>query len=177
MSAERVQQLGRVAGSLECDHDEQQHIIPDITFTCSGTVTKWIVAANWQSDEDLPEVQIWRETSTGSKMYAKIHGMTLPVGVESGPQIYEYNISAVDVQPGDILGMFEPDDSWLRLYYTDQYGPINYYIETDDVFAPSGDFEVADADGSTNDMSLVTVEINKLIVVTYQLQTELLASN
>ncbi len=41
----------------------------------------------------------------------------------------------------------------------------------------SGDFDVADADGSTNNMPLVTVEISKLLVVPYQLQTELLASN
>ncbi len=32
MSAERVWQLGRVAGSLESDHESQQRIIPDITF-------------------------------------------------------------------------------------------------------------------------------------------------
>ncbi len=159
MSAERVRQLGRVAGILRSDHKEQQRIIPDITFTCSGTVTRWIVAANWQSDEDFPEVQIWRETATGSGVYAKVHGMTLPVGGKNGSQIYEYNTAPVDVQPGDILGMFEPNGSWLKLYYTSKYGPVNYYIGTT---VPSVDFDIAGADGSTNDMPLVTVEISKL---------------
>ncbi len=163
-----MRQLGRVAGSLRSDHGGQQRIIPDITFTCSGTVTKWIVSAgNPPSDADklpdrLPEVQFWRKSATGSEIYTKIHGMTLLFGVESGPQIYEYNISAVDVQPGDILGTFEPDASSLRLYYTDQYGPGNYYkITTSTAF--NGDFNVAGVDGSTNDMPLVTVEISKLI--------------
>ncbi len=63
VSAESVQQLGRVAGSLKSDRKEQQRIIPDITFSCSGTVSEWIIAAEWKGgpmEVNFPEMQVWQ---------------------------------------------------------------------------------------------------------------------
>ncbi len=131
MSAETVRELRRVAGSLRSNRNSQQRIIPDITFTCSGTVSEWIVAAEWNGfDVNFPEMQVWRETATGSGVYTKIHGTTMSFNEENTIEIYNYTITPIDVQPGDVLGMFEPDNSKLELYYTDTYGPVNYYMST-----------------------------------------------
>ncbi len=147
------------------DRNEQQRIVPDISFNCSGTVTRWIVAgdrATMGSANNMPEVQIWRETSSGSGVYNKVHGMSLPERTEDPSQIYEFT-ATMDVQPGDILGLFEPFRSWLQLYYTDQFGPVNYYMDTGSaVTPPTGDFVINAADGTMNDMPQVTVEISKL---------------
>ncbi len=165
MSAERVRQLERVAGNRKDDRREQQRIIPDISFTCSGTVTKWSVAGKEQNKHNLPQVQIWRETFAGSGVqYTKVHGMSLPERDNDPSLIYEFT-ATMDVQPGDILGLFEPKDSWLKLYYTDKYGPVNYYMDTDDaVTPPTGDFGISGAD-TKNDLPLVTVEFCKYSVV------------
>ncbi len=166
MSAERVRQLGRVAGNRVNDGNGQQRIIPDISFTCSGTLTRWTVAGvgGGNANSPEPEVQIWRETSSGSGVYTKMNGMLLPRITGGSSVIYAFDAtSPMDVQRGDILGLFEPTDSWLQLYYTDQYGPVNYYMDTDNaVTPPTGDFNISGADGMMNDMPLVTVEISKL---------------
>ncbi len=91
--------------------------------------------------------------------------MLLPERDEDPSDIYGFN-ATMDVQPGDILGLFEPDNSWLRLYYTDQYGPVNYYMDTGSaVTPPTGDFDISGADGMMNDMPLVTVEFCKYSVL------------
>ncbi len=92
----------------------------------------------------------------------KVHGMSLPERAEDPSLIYEFT-ATMDVQPGDILGLFEPANSWLQLYYTDQFGPVNYYMDTGSaVTPPTGDFDINAADGTMNDMPQVTVEISKL---------------
>ncbi len=113
----------------------------------------------------LPQVQIWRETFDGSGEYTKMHGLSLPKRDDDPSDIYGF-AATMDVQPGDILGLFEPKNSWLRLYYTDQYGPVNYYMDTGMAFTPpDGDFDTsADADGMMYDMPLVTVEFCKYSV-------------
>ncbi len=169
VSAESVRQLGRVAGDLKNDRKEQQRIIPDITFTCSGTVTEWIVAAEWKGggmDVNFPEMQVWRETATGSGVYTKIHETTMSFSEENTAGIYQYTITPIDVQSGDVLGMFEPDKSRLELYYTDTYGPVNYYTSTgkDVIVPPDGNFDI-NAGGMTvktqYDLPLLTVTIGK----------------
>ncbi len=167
-----MRQLGRVAGSLR-NRVDQQSVIPEIRFTCSGTVNKWIVAGNWQGDSNLLEVQVWRETTTDG-VYTKIDSRTLGFDNEENSQVYEYTISggSFAVQSGDILGIFQPTSSELELYYTDSYGPTNYYMDTssgggddDDrrrraTTAPSGDFNI-NGKSTRNDMPLITVEISK----------------
>ncbi len=164
MSAERVRRLGNIAGDRRDNLREQQQIIPDISFSCSGTVSRWIVAGNERNEHNEPEVQIWRETFNGSGVYTKVHGMSLPERAEDSSLIYEFT-ATMDVQLGDILGLFEPEDSWLRLYYTDQYGPVNYYMDTgDDVTPPTGDFDISGA-ATMHGMPLVTVEFCKYSVL------------
>ncbi len=171
VSAESVRQLGRVTGDLKSDRAKQQRIIPDITFTCSGTVSEWIVAAEWKGggmDVNFPEMQVWRETATGSGVYTKIHGTTLSFSEESTTEIYHYPITPIDVQRGDILGMFEADKSRLELYYTETYGPVNYYMSTDKklIVPPVGDFNIGDTSVETEyDLPLLTVTIGKLLLI------------
>ncbi len=175
LSAERARELGRVAGSLRSNRKDQQRIIPDITFTCSGTVSEWIVAAEWNGGPmvaNFPEMQVWRESATGSGVYTKIHGTTLSFSGENTTEIYRYTITPIDVQPGDVLGMFEPDKSRLELYYTDTYGPVNYYTSTGTnvIVPPVGDFDI-NAGGMTvntqSDLPLLTVAIGKLLSFLY----------
>ncbi len=49
--------LGRSVRSR--DSEEEQLLIPEITFTCHGFITKWILAANWDDEDCYPELQTW----------------------------------------------------------------------------------------------------------------------
>ena len=55
---------------------EQQCLFPDITFTCNGFITKWIVGGTTDNTKSLePELQIWRNTEGTSytKETAELH--------------------------------------------------------------------------------------------------------
>ena len=86
----------------------RQQITPDIRFTCDGMITKWIVGADWQHNDNFyPELQIWR--NIGNDTYQKINGTFLEFADSSSNRIYEYdNFSPIPFRAGDILGVFIP---------------------------------------------------------------------
>ncbi len=44
------------------DEQREQCLIPGISFTCHGFITKWILAAKWANTDHLPELQTWNST-------------------------------------------------------------------------------------------------------------------
>ena len=106
--------------------DRQQRLFPDITFTCNGSITKWIVGAEAENDNDLPELQIWR--NTGGTRYTRAGFSLLPSNTLSG-NVAEYTLSTpLEFQERDILGVYQPPrgDSALVVYYQRLDGPVNY---------------------------------------------------
>lgn len=92
--------------------DGIQTILPSTMFSCSGHITKWIVAAAWSGDYDLlPELQLWRQSSTlnGTLYYHKVDSTSLTADTRSSHQIYEFNVEPpMPFLSGDILGVFSP---------------------------------------------------------------------
>ena len=104
----------------------QQRLFPDITFTCNGSITKWIVGAKYENHAKLPELQIWR--TTGENSYTKANFSQLPSNTLSGA-VAEYTLSTpLEFQEGDILGVYQPKnmESALVVYYQERDGPVNY---------------------------------------------------
>ena len=135
MSEERMRillGLDSVGGVFRMNR--RQQITPDIRFTCDGIITKWIVGANWNSNNGLyPEVQLWR--SSGNDLYQKINGTFIEVETENEERVYEYdNFSPIPFQAGDILGVFIPprESSKLNPRREDGHGHTNYFIRTPD---------------------------------------------
>ena len=149
---------------------KRQQITPDINFTCDGLITKWIIGADWNNNDDLyPELQVWR--NVGNDTYHKINGTFISIETESETSIYEYdNFPPIPFLAGDILGVFVPrnGDSKLRIQHEQDSGPTNYYIPTEnsDTVSP---FNTIDLQSMPSLMSrvyhpLVTVEISKFFV-------------
>ena len=136
-------------------------LIPDVQFTCSGTVTKWKAAArlNTQSGHNSNTVLgIWRQSSSGSQMYNRISTLELGVCgsveatvVETTNQnsVYECTLpesSRVTVQTGDIVGIEFANNNELRFALlfdnTQATGPKNYMfigqLPSANLNAPSG---------------------------------------
>jgi len=116
MSRERVRiLLGLETVGRRIFTEQRQQITPDITFTCDGHITKWIVGARWEDTRSLyPELQVWR--NVGNDVYHKINGTVINIAAESPTRIYEYdNFSPIPVLAGDILGVFIPQTLTSKL--------------------------------------------------------------
>ena len=112
----------------------RQQITPDMKFTCDGMITKWIITAFAQSEEnERPELQVWRKI--GNDTYQKINGTFIEPAtlIDNSNSIYEYDsFSPIPVKSGDILGIFIPPagSSRLALLSENTDSPTNYYLPT-----------------------------------------------
>ena len=113
--------------------DSRQVLIPDINFTCNGTITRWIIGARWKGQTPAhAELQIWRKSpTTGNTMsYIKVNGTNLNVGTQNSSEVYEYVLnSPLSFQEGDILGYFQPirNRSEINIYLEDSDRLTTYY--------------------------------------------------
>ena len=136
--------------------DNQQRLFPDITFTCNGSITKWIVGVGTENSDSLPELQIWQ--NIGKKSYTKAKFSLIPSNAIFNNNVAEYTLSTpLEFQEGDILGVYQPrqQNSALVVYYQERDGPVNY---------EEGDNSLSTVTlGSSDnqyDYPLVTVEIS-----------------
>ena len=165
MSAERIHALleepqldGR--GDTK-EFDDQQLLFPSFSFMCNGSIVKWIFRAEkWNSGcNEFPELQVWRPAEGST--YEKVNSTQVTVTDESESEVYEYSLEVpLLVQPGDVLGLLQPDKgvSRLRVAYDDN-GDSVYYV-----FSGSPEnivFGIGDADMTKTDTPLITLEICK----------------
>ena len=154
-----LRDVGRFTG-----YNQRQQISPNITFTCNGWITKWIIGALWDGGHMLfPELQIWR--NDGNATYRKINGTFISVETDNTSLIYEYSdFSPIPFQAGDILGAFVPRGglSKLRLRSERGRGHLNYFIRTnvDATESPYDSIDLSETDSSATYHPLVSVEIS-----------------
>ena len=106
--------------SSSCERDTgsnggSTYIIPGMTFTCSGLITRWTAGGVIDDNkfDANPRLQIWREMSPSSSTYNIVTEISLlscnggniqDVTVDNN--LYTCNLNdVVPVQPGDILGV------------------------------------------------------------------------
>ena len=152
--------LGEVGG-----YNRRQQITPNITFTCDGWITKWIIGAHWGNNKMyFPELQIWR--NDGNATYRKINGTFISVETRNASSIYEYSdFSPIPFQAGDILGAFVPYGSLSKLKLRSERGcgHLNYFKTTGKNAAESP-YDGIDLSGPLSKAiyhPLVSVEISK----------------
>ena len=54
--------------------DDEFRLIPDVSFTCSGTITGLLIGATYRTGrdrEDFPEVQVWSSNPGGTVYKAR----------------------------------------------------------------------------------------------------------
>ena len=108
--------------------DRQQRIFPDIHFNCNGSVIKWTVGAESKGgSSSQSEIQIWRQNGINS--YTKVAHTVLTAQYRSSTtfnNIYDYILpSPLTFQAGDILGVYQSEDSNTVPYYQENTGPVN----------------------------------------------------
>ena len=105
--------------------NEQQRVFPNINFTASGSITKWIVGAGTGGGSSPPsELQIWRRSGSD---YTKVGSTQLTAQSPTvNLNVYEYIPSPpLGFQEGDILGVYQRNDSSVVPYYQENTGPEN----------------------------------------------------
>ena len=133
----------------------QQLIIPNTTFTRNGSVVRWTFAAQYRaSATQYPELQVWRENTTGT--YVKVGNTS---NVEPAQTAYlngfEYVLDPpLQVLAGDVLGIYQPSsaDSRLHLLFLQNSSYVNWYST-----APSPQESFMVASRTNNVLPLVTV--------------------
>ena len=140
---------------------EQQHIIPDMSFTSDGTLMRWRFAAEDRGTNGrtmYPEFQIWRGDGSSYTRANTTAGMQPTV--TDHLNVYEYVLADPwPVQDGDILGIFLPvnGDTRLSLYFQESTGPVNYIQDTSSALDA---FSIAGAE-VMNLLPLVVVEFSE----------------
>ena len=122
-------------------------IIPEMSFTCSGTVTHWRAAGVFRHSDDGNAIinsalSIWRERSGQSGTYDRMN-MEIQLGSCGGEDlevsmsnVYECALGPsemVSVQSGDIIGIELPASNRAKFrlhFYATNSGPTNYVFHS-----------------------------------------------
>ena len=94
---------------------DSQAIIPEINFTCNGTIRTWILFGGQWNGQNVAfiELQIWR-SENGS--YNRDGSTVMNLTESNGTGLYWYHLSHnLTFQAGDILGFYQPHSSQSRL--------------------------------------------------------------
>ena len=138
-----------------------QAIIPEINFTCAGSILSWTFGASWEGNTpELTELQIWRSSGDGS--YDKV-GSTTIMTEENTTGFYQYPLSSpLSFQAGDILGYYQPATSitQLRLRVVSQVDPVQTLRLRSDQTGPASQFTINGSSTSSRNL-LISVETDK----------------
>ena len=138
------------------NQDNQQLIIPNMTFTRSGSVVRWTFAAQYNaSATQYPELQVWRENTTGTYVKVGSTGNMEPAQT-AYLNVYEYVLDPpLQVVAGDVLGIYQPSsgNGRVHLLCSDDSSLVNWYIE---VSRPQDSFVVGDSQ-INNTLPLIAV--------------------
>ena len=106
---------------------QQHRVFPDINFTCSGNLTKWIVGGT-VGNALGGEVQIWRKNNGSENDYTKVGYSILNATDPDNDNVYEHIPDPpLEFQEGDILGVYQQGGGGrMRVYYQETTGPENY---------------------------------------------------
>ena len=146
LSRELLQAIAPQVGT----YPAEQRVIPSIHFTCNGALTRWMIGARARrraaADNNLGlELQIWRcarglpqsssEVQTdirnnSTSNHCRLKNSTVVTNSNlrgtRNPNVYMVSQNPpIQFQRGDILGIFQPADSPVELYYHQGVGPYN----------------------------------------------------
>ena len=110
---------------------EQQLIIPNMIFTRNGSVVRWIFVTRYRaSATQYPELQVWRENTTGTYVKVGSTGNMEPIQT-AYLNVYEYVLDPpLQVLAGDVLGIYQPSsaNSRVQLLFLQNSSYVNWYI-------------------------------------------------
>ena len=150
--------------------DRELGIFPDINFTCSGNLTKWIFGGEINFKVGA-ELQIWRnqnQEQVPNSNYTFVGSCVLPIWSPKSKGVYNCTPeSPLAFEKGDVLGVYQRHGKdRVEVFYQKTTGPPNYHYPYELNTDPPLDLPVISATRINEvDYPLVTVEIGKYIYV------------
>ena len=141
--------------------ERQQRIIPGIKFTCTGTLTKWILGARRTPTQATSylQLQIWRRQGSSDTYDRTTFSDITALNATDDLNVYEYIPNPpLEFQTNDILGLYQPHirDTQVVVYYQTGSGPRTFRLSNQD--SPS--VSTSASGQSDTDLPLVAVEVN-----------------
>ena len=153
---------------------EYLYLFFSVNFTCQVEVSSFILLARdidrTAPGRDYPLIQIWRETSSGSELYNRIHNIGDIISEVSflGDSLYRYTPvnGTITVLPGDVLGLFTPPDNNARIspYLIQSSSPQPQYYEVASASLISQIFANNPNNFHNQFSPLIAVELGKQII-------------
>ena len=143
----------------------QQTIIPEMIFTSSGSILRWTFCARYNSSAtQYPELQVWRENTTGT--YVKVGSTVNMEPIETAYlNVYEYVLDPpLQVLAGDVFGIYQPSsrDSRVHLLFLADSNHVNWYTSAP---RPQDSFMVDDS---------LTNNVLPLVALSFEIEGELI---
>ena len=145
-------------------HERQQRIIPGIKFTCTGTLTKWVIGAQRRqaTNPRYLQLQIWRQRRRPSNTYDRTNFSDITaLNTTDDLNVYEYIPNPpLEFQANDILGLYQPhiSDTEVVVYYQERGGPQNFRRLNHN--SPLTNISASGGNTGDKDLPLVAVDIN-----------------
>ena len=142
--------------------NNRQAIIPEINFTCNGTIRTLIIGGQWRNGQNnYIDLQIWR--SSGSGLYNRVQSNVITVATSNpttGLGLYDLPTN-LSFQAGDILGFYQPSNSRFRLQLAVRLDPLQtvYWRNSN----PYTEFATTTSSSSRMQNVLVSVETGKYL--------------
>ena len=116
------------------ERDSTQRIFPDMHFSCTGLITKWIIGGEPHIAKNLaPELQLWKRTDGTN--YVKTGASLISSVPNSTPHenVYQYVLDPpLEFWKGDVFGLYKPREngSLLNIFLQENSGPFAYGQES-----------------------------------------------
>ena len=136
---------------MEISHEatDRQLLFPNMTFTCSSTVSRLIIGANILKGglSTVPEIQVWREEDGNSNMFTKIDSVPLSIDVmqDISPTLKLYQLEAsLSFMRGDVLGIYYPQESHIVLHTLIGHGSVIHSRNVGPMLTSPDSFQLQD---------------------------------
>ena len=144
----------------------RQVVVPSLSFSCYGKLKhiSYVTVNGSDPGGDLPVFQIWRPSSVGSSVYSRVAQTEFQdeLLIQDTNRFYFTNGIVIfkdhqnDIQPGDVIGYYQPSNSQRLIWSINESGHTSY---SKDASVPSTVFNTSNADVDVELMPYKSIEM------------------
>ncbi len=148
------------------EREEEQRLFLNVTFGCTGTINKWLFAAEDKGGGVVyPEAQLW-DRLLSSDLFTKNQESSLRLTRTDSLNVYQFLPTfPIRFNPGQILGLHQPSatESAFMVYSQTDAGGVNLRNLNEEEPLDSFNGYTSSFQTSQRDLPLIAVEISKFL--------------
>lgn len=110
-------------------------LLPSLTFTCSVTIVKWTVAGTHGNPSGpSAKIHLWRRIASRTSFYEMVDETETILSPKKANNVNEFvPVDSLLAQPGDIVGIFIPENPiFIPSYNSDDMETVYYWTVVDE---------------------------------------------